>query len=126
MSFTTKNALVSLMSNPNEKMLCYWVIVDGKISGTFMVSVDKERYHNICVVDYAFKVEADENLEKEIFKEVFAGLAKKENLPVYFKAETLTEATKELLREISAEETVDADEETIWYAETNCKVFKLQ
>ncbi len=126
MSFTTKNALVALMSNPSEKMRCYWVTVDGKMSGAFMVSVDKQMYHNICVVDYAFKVGDDENLEKEIFKEVFAGLAKKENMPVYFKTAMLKDETKELLHEMGAEEIVDSNEQTIWYKEKDCKVFKLQ
>lgn len=126
MFFSTQRSLVTMMSNPDSKKRCYWVTVSGKMAGAFLVSIDEEKYKNICVLDYTFKIEGDENLEKEIFKEVFDGLAKKKQMPVYFKADTLTDDTKELLRKIGAEETEDADEETIWYAEKNCKVFKLQ
>lgn len=124
MEFETKSgAIAAMVSNPAKREWCYWISFEGNMVGSVLLSVDTNKYHNICVIHYF--VRSDENLEKEIFKEFFEGVYREEKLPIYFKASMLEEDTKELLREIGAIETTDADEQTIWYAEQNCKVFKL-
>lgn len=114
--FIASNFSIEYLENRRIKG---WTVIaryNGNIVGAIDVSMDTEVYKNICVCSYM--IGSYEEVEREdIFKHFLHLFCEEEPLPVYFKADQLSDNDRKWLLDLGAEEMVDEKHETMWFKE---------
>ncbi len=114
--FIASNFSIEYLEN---KRIKGWTVVaryEEKIVGAIDMSMDTEVYKNICVCSYMIGT-CPEVEREDIFKHFFYLLCEEEPLPVYFKADQLSDNDRKWLLDLGAEEMVDEKHETMWFKE---------
>lgn len=105
--YTTSRCFVVGMPLTNGEWL-FNVTAKDLSGGAYRVRFLEDK---ICVMTHAFKSTTgnNEDFEKGIFKEVFEGLRKKMNKPIYFSKPILSTSEKTWLLEMGATEGVEVE-----------------